>query len=85
MREGNTFQCGEWPIEAELNVKRPGRLHISNNQKNIVFSYGNKNLEINGKPYSCKEKNASALFDSVNGEWKIQEMGDQKIQTMGKW
>lgn len=85
VREGKTFQCGEWTIEAELNAKRPGCLYISNNQNNTVFSYGKKNLRINGESYSCKEKNVSVLFDSVNGKWEIQEMGDQKVQTMGKW
>ena len=85
MREGNTFQCGEWVIEAELNAKRPGRLYIRNSRNNAVFSYGDKKPEINGELYSCKEKDASVLFDCVNGEWTVQEMGDQRVQTMGKW
>lgn len=45
MREGNTFQCGEWVIEAELNAKRPGRLYIRNSRNNAVFSYGDKKPE----------------------------------------
>lgn len=85
MREGNTFRCGEWVIEAELNAKRPGRLYIRNSRNNAVFSYGDKKPEINGELYSCKEKDASVLFDCVNGEWTVQEMGDQRVQTMGKW
>lgn len=40
---------------------------------------------IYGKTYSCKEKGASVLFDSVNGKWETQEMSDQRVQTMGKW
>lgn len=40
---------------------------------------------IYGKTYSCKEKDASVLFDSVNGKWETQEMSDQRVQTMGKW
>ena len=85
MKEGNAFRCGEWTIEAELDAKRPGRLYIRNNRNNAVFSYGNKKPEINGETYSCKEKDASVLFDSINGKWETQEMSDQRIQTMGKW
>lgn len=85
MKEGNAFRCGEWTIEAELDAKRPGRLYIRNNRNNAVFSYGNKKTEINGETYSCKEKDASVLFDSINGKWETQEMSDQRIQTMGKW
>jgi len=85
MKEGNAFRCGEWTIEAELDAKRPGRLYIRNNRNNAVFSYGNKKPEINGETYSCKEKDASVLFDSISGKWETQEMSDQRIQTMGKW
>ena len=85
IKEGNTFKCGEWFIKAELDAKRPASLYIRNNQNNATFSYGNKQPEINGKSYSCKEKDASVLFDSVNGNWKMQEMDDQRVQTMGKW
>lgn len=84
-RDGDIFRCGEWLIEAELDSKRPGRLYIRNGKNNATFSYGNKEPEINGKPYKCEWKDASVLFDCVNGEWKTQEMSDQRIQTMGKW
>lgn len=85
IREGNALQCGEWSIEAELDARRPGRLYIRNNRNNAVFSYGTGKPEINGETYSCKKKDASVLFDSVNGKWKTQEMSDQRVQTMGRW
>ena len=85
LREGASFKCGEWIIEAELDTRHSGRLCIRNNQNNVVFSYGNERMEIDGKLYFCKKKDASVLFDKVNGKWEIQEMSDQRVQTMGKW
>ena len=49
----------------------------------ITFIVGSPGIY--GKTYSCKEKGASVLFDSVNGKWETQEMSDQRVQTMGKW
>lgn len=84
-KDGNKFQCGEWTIEAELNAKRPASLYIHNNQNKATFSYGKRKPDINGQLYPCKEKDSSVLFDGMNGKWEIQEMGDQRVQTMGKW
>lgn len=85
VRGNNRFQCGEWVIEAELNAKKPASLSIHNTSNKAVFSYGKQNLKIGGQSYSSKAKGNSVLFDQVDGKWETQEMGDQRIQSMGKW
>lgn len=85
VRTDGHFQCGDWIIEAELNAKQPARLSIRNTKNEATFSYGKKNPEIKGKSYSCEKADASVLYDRIDGEWKTQEMCDQKVQRMGEW
>lgn len=85
VKDGNELQCDDWIIEAELDAGRPASLYIRNTRNQAAFSYGIKKPDMNGVPYSCKEKDASVLFDRINGKWEIQEMGDQRVQRMGKW
>lgn len=82
---GSSFHCGDWVIKAELNVNRPASLYIHNTINETTFSYGNKKTKINGKSYLCEKSDASVLYDRIDGEWKTQEMSDQKIQTIGEW
>ncbi len=72
LRSGNTFQCGDWNIEAELNTKRPAGLRIHNNQNEAAFSFGSQH------------QGASILHDRINGAWETQEMHDQEPQFTGK-
>ena len=85
VKDGNKLQCDDWIIEAELDSGRPASLYIRNTRNQAAFSYGIKKPDMNGVPYSCKEKDASVLFDRINGKWEIQEMGNQRVQRMGKW
>lgn len=84
IRNGNSFQCGNWMIEAELNAKRPASLYIRNVQNEATFSFGKKNPEVNGKAYQCQKADASMLYDKIDGEWKTQEMNDREMQISGK-
>lgn len=39
-RADDTFTCGDWSIEAELNPEEPIAISIAHGTNNIVFSYG---------------------------------------------
>lgn len=80
----NSFQCGDWTIEAELNTKRPASLYIRNSKTPATFSYGKEKPVINGQVYESKEKQSSILYDSFNGKWEVQEMKDRPVQAIGK-
>ena len=80
----NSFQCGDWKIEAELNARRPASLYIRNNETETTFSYGKEKPVINGKVYEHKEKQSSVLYDSFNGVWEVREMQDCPAQITGK-
>lgn len=82
-REGNRLQCGDWLIEAELDTKKPGSLHISNLVNQATFSYGKSAPLVDGKVYKPIHKEASLLFDKMGGEWQVQEMKDRKPQLTG--
>ena len=82
-RDGNLFQCGDWTIEAELDVKKPASLYITNKNNQAVFGYGKSSLLINGKSYRPIDKTASLLFDKIDGSWQMQERMDRKPQLTG--
>ena len=84
VRDGNRFRCGDWVIEAELDAERPAALHINNGNNGVVFSCGEKKINIAGKEYACKRSDASVLYDQVNGSWQMQEMTDCLPQLTGK-
>ena len=83
-RTGNSFQCGDWIIEAELNSKRPASLYIYNNGSKATFSYGKKSPVINGEIYPCKNSFSSLLYDEIDGELKIKETNDGNKLSTGK-
>lgn len=84
IRSGNSFQCGDWTIEAELNAARPASLYIHNSRNKATFSFGKKNPTINGEAYRPQKTDASVLYDKIDGKWEIQEMSDRNIQYTGK-
>ena len=51
----------------------------------VADVFGRKKTMINGQSYQCQEKDASVIYDAMDGAWKTEEMSDQKIQSMGKW
>ena len=81
--DSNSFQCGDWKIEAELNTKRPASLYIRNSKTQTTFSYGKEKPVINGQVYESKDKNSSILYDGFNGKWEVQEMKDRPAQATG--
>lgn len=84
IRDGNRFRCGDWVIEAELNAKQPALIRIQNESNGAVFSYGADKINIGGNGYTCRQDDASVLYDQVNGKWQTQEMGDCPLQLTGK-
>ena len=82
--DSNSFQCGDWKIEAELNTKRPASLYIRNSKTQATFSYGKEKPVMNGQVYESKDKNSSILYDSFDGKWEVQEMKDRPAQATGK-
>ena len=82
--DSNSFQCGDWKIEAELNTKRPASLYIRNSKTQATFSYGKEKPVINGQVYESKDRNSSILYDSFDGKWEVQEMKDRPAQATGK-
>lgn len=83
-RTNNSFQCGDWTIEAELSAKKPASLYIYSKQSKATFSYGKKAPVINGEVYPNKNKFSSILYDEIDGEWQIQEMNDRNKLFTGK-
>lgn len=82
--DSNSFQYGDWKIEAELNTKRPASLYIRNSKTQATFSYGKEKPVMNGQVYESKDKNSSILYDSFDGKWEVQEMKDRPAQATGK-
>lgn len=80
---GNRFRCGDWIIEAELDTRKPAALQIFNESNKAKFSYGKSSLPLEGKSYQPARKEASVLFDNIEGEWQVREMADRKPQLTG--
>lgn len=86
VRDDDRIICGDWVIEAELDVKRPARLYICNRSNGATFYYGkDKKINMNGTSYHCQAENASVLYDKIDGKWQTQEMTDIRVQSMGTW
>ena len=83
-RNGSRFRCGDWVIEAELSAKRPASLRIQNESNGAAFSYGVGKISIGGNDYTCRQDDASVLYDQVNGKWQTQEMSDCPLQLTGE-
>lgn len=84
VRTNNSFQCGDWTIEAELNAGRPASLYIHNPRNKATFRFGKKTIELNGKIQKCKQKDVSVLYDEINGKWEILKVIDAKKQITSK-
>ena len=70
---------GGWNISAELNVSKPASIIITDGKSK--FGYGKKSIEIEPrKIYKLKDKNASVLYDCIDGEWKTEEMTDRRLK-----
>ena len=73
------IQVGGWNISAELNVSKPASIIITDGKSK--FGYGKKSIEIEPKKiYKLKDKNASVLYDCIDGEWKTEEMTDRRLK-----
>lgn len=84
VRSGDSFQCGDWIIEAGLNAKHPASLYIHHSKSKATFSFGKEKTIINGKEYKSKDKRSSILYDCFNKIWETKEMNDRKALPTGK-
>lgn len=84
LRTGNKLQCGDWTIEAELDARRPASVYIHHEKSNATFSYGHAKPVINNAVYKPADKNASLLYDLMDGKWQLKEMQDKPLQPTGK-
>lgn len=83
IRKGNTFTCGRWKIQAELDPSQPASLQVVNTRNNATFSLGNDDVQIGGTTYKRLEKGSSVLYDKIDGEWLVHEMSDYEPQFTG--
>ena len=83
IRKGNTFTCGRWKIQAELDPTQPASLQVVNTRNNATFSLGNDDVQIGGTTYKRLEKGSSVLYDKIDGEWLVHEMSDYEPQFTG--
>ena len=79
----NRLHCGDWIIEAELDTRKPASFQIFNETNGAMFSYGKSSLSVEGKSYKPARKEASVLFDKIEGKWQVQEMMDRQPQLTG--
>lgn len=75
-RNGNSFQCGDWKIEAELDAAQTASLSISNSKNQAVFSYGSSNPQLGGEVYPREHVQSSLLYDETDGEYRLTEQTD---------
>lgn len=76
-RSGNSFQCGDWVIEAGLDVSQPASLLVGNRSNEAVFSYGSDNPLLGGEVYPREYTQSSLLYDEADGEYKVTEQTDR--------
>lgn len=75
VNDGNgNVEVDGWKISAELNVRKPASITVTDKNGQSAFSYGNKNFIACGKTYKHKVKGSSLLYDKIGSEWKCEEM-----------
>ena len=82
MRDGNDFRVGDWEITAELDTAKQADILIRNVENGALFSFGNQNLQIEGRSYQ-REQGSSLLYDEMDGQWTVREMQDREPQPTG--
>jgi len=78
VKNGNTYKCGEWNIQAELECSKQAGINITSNLNNVVFSYGSDNPIINNSTYKRQHNNSSLLYDLIDSKMKVVETTDYK-------
>lgn len=76
-RNGNTFNIGNWIIEAELNTTSTAALTVRNAGIPAVFSYGIDSPKLGETIYERRHPQSSILYDKTDGNYSIKEMTDQ--------
>lgn len=77
-RNGNSLQCGDWTIEAGLDVSQPASLFVANRKNQSVFSYGTDNPLLGGEVYPRQYPHSSLLYDETGGEYRVTEQTDHR-------
>lgn len=76
VRTGDSFQCGDWNIQAVLSPTQPSELIVTNRTNSTVFSYSPDNPLIDGSVYLRKFPRSSLLYDESNGRYGVTEQTD---------
>lgn len=73
---GNTFNIGNWHIEAEMNPNNEASVRIMHESEDVLFDYssGANLLLPDGSTYHRQQPNSSILYES--GE--VQEQSDYR-------
>lgn len=58
------LQIGEWTISANLNINETPGLYIVSSDQKAVFSYGNKEMNVAGKPVKIDNSESSVLVEN---------------------
>lgn len=73
---GKILHCGDWIINAELDIIQPASLCIRNTKNRAVFSYGSDNPLLDNEVYLRKSPQSSLLYDETNGAYRVAEQTD---------
>ena len=73
VRTGDSFQCGDWNIQAVLSPTQPSELIVTNRTNSTIFSYSPDNPLIDGSVYLRKSPRSSLLYDESNGRYGVTE------------
>lgn len=84
-QDGNSFSLGDWTLEAELDTRRSASLYINHTKSGAAFSYGKAKPVLNKAVYKAQDKEASVIYDQIDGQWQTQEMTDHLPQPTGKF
>lgn len=76
VRQGDTFQCGDYTIKAILDSSRPAELMVTHQTSEAVFSYSAANPVIDGGTYLRKFPHSSLLYDLSDGRYRVTEQTD---------
>ena len=76
IRQGDSFQCGEYEIKAVLDSSRPAGLAVTHQASDAIFSYSPDNPVVNGGTYLRKYPYSSLLYDISDGRYRVTEQTD---------
>lgn len=77
IRDGNSVECGDWVIEAELDGEKVPKLIVRHREDNVLFCYGYEAMKVSG---ISKQPGSSLLRDNMGNGMEVVEMMDRNGQ-----